>query len=299
MRGNTISRIFEMAVASLALAGLLTLPLWHVEAAEQISGQWLAEPSREGGHVMLTLQRSVEGRNHHMSMSDRVSASELRGLDWSAATSASGASVRFQIVRDAGTFDCDGWFKNGKGSGQFVFTPNPSFVSELAQYGYENVSAEKLLVLAMQDMKSGYLSEMASLGYTKIPFDQLVAFVIHGVTTDFVRDFGGLGYDGIESETLLAMRIHGVSSDYVREMQPIAGDRPPLQKLIAFRIHGVDRKFAGELAELGYTQVDPNQLVAMKIHGVSPEFIRDAKARKGAGVTLDDMIRMRVMGDDE
>ena len=77
MRGNTISRIFEMAVASLALAGLLTLPLWHVEAAEQISGQWLAEPSREGGHVMLTLQRSVEGRNHHMSMSERVSASEL------------------------------------------------------------------------------------------------------------------------------------------------------------------------------------------------------------------------------
>ena len=38
------------------------------------------------------------------------------------AMSASGNVVQFQLKRDAGTFNFEGWFKAGNGSGHFTFS---------------------------------------------------------------------------------------------------------------------------------------------------------------------------------
>jgi hypothetical protein len=46
--------------------------------------------------------------------------------------SRSGTNVQFQLKRDAGTFNFEGWFKDGNGSGHFTFTPSSAFASELA-----------------------------------------------------------------------------------------------------------------------------------------------------------------------
>ena len=75
----------------------------------------------------------------------------MRGLSIAQATG-SGAAVNFQIVRDAGTLNCEGWFKNGSGSGHFTFTPNQSFANEMRSLGYQNMTDETLFSMAVHDI---------------------------------------------------------------------------------------------------------------------------------------------------
>ena len=63
----------------------------------------------------------------------------------------SGTNVRFQLKRDAGTFNFEGWFKEGNGSGHFTFTPDHGFASQLTSQGIGSPTDEQLLSLAMSD----------------------------------------------------------------------------------------------------------------------------------------------------
>ena len=57
--------------------------------------------------------------------------------------------VNFNIVRPAGTFQCEGWMKDGKGSGHFTFAPNAQFSAELAKRGLGTPNERQSLRLAM------------------------------------------------------------------------------------------------------------------------------------------------------
>ena len=58
-----------------------------------------------------------------------VTLDQLSGLTREQVMSATGTNVRFQLKRDAGTFNFEGWFKEGNGSGHFTFSPNSSFAA--------------------------------------------------------------------------------------------------------------------------------------------------------------------------
>lgn len=53
-----------------------------------------------------------------------VAPESLQGLTREQAFSAAGTHVRFDLRRDAGTFACEGWFRQGSGSGHFNFIPD-------------------------------------------------------------------------------------------------------------------------------------------------------------------------------
>src|SRR5918912_388793 len=72
-----------------------------------------------------------------------VPASDLQGLTRAQAMSATGTQVSFRIVRDAGTLNCEGWFREGNGSGHFTFAPSASFASELQRRGMGAPTAQQ------------------------------------------------------------------------------------------------------------------------------------------------------------
>lgn len=263
--------------------------------AGAISGQWLLERGDTAGTARLTIQRSQRS-NHTMSSSDDVPLSIIRGLDWQQAEATPGASFRFQIARDAGRFQCEGWFHLGKGSGHFTFAPDPGFRAGMRALGYGDLSGEQVFTLAVHDVSRGLVRELDQLGYRRVPYDKLVAMRIHGATPRYIRDLAALGHRSIDVDQLVAMRIHGVSPEGIRELSALGYRRVDDQTLITMRIHGVEPDLIRALGAEGYRSVPPDQLVAMKIHGVSPDFIRRLKKRGYARLSVDELISLKIHG---
>ena len=91
---------------------------------DTINKSWLIEYKTGEQKVHVTL-RSIRKRDDHEGHNNTgftISPDQLTGLTREQAMSA-GTHVQFQLKRDAGTFNFDGWFKEGNGSGHFTFSP--------------------------------------------------------------------------------------------------------------------------------------------------------------------------------
>ena len=90
-------------------------------AQERFAGQWLVEYKPGSEKVQLTLsfreeRTDAKGGTHTNSWNttNDIEPAKLQGLTREQAFSPGGANVRFQLRREAGTFNCEGWFRNGK-----------------------------------------------------------------------------------------------------------------------------------------------------------------------------------------
>ena len=179
-----------IALASLALfwACYPTADTTYSNPQEFGTGQWLVE-FRTGEttvHMEMRYQRKAkkarlqQSRFHYRS-------SAFSGLSRDQAMSG-GTNVRFQLKRDAGTFNFEGWFKEGNGSGHFTFTPDQGFASQLTSQGIGSPTDEQLLSLAMSDTGFALINELKAQGYERPTLDQLVQMGNHGVNLESSRD---------------------------------------------------------------------------------------------------------------
>ncbi len=263
--------------------------------AEVITGQWIIDSMKEIDRVQLTLHR----RSEHGSStnSSALQFSDLRGI--TRGQMETGASqARFEIVRSAGTFVCEGYFKAGQGAGTFTLQPNTTFAPEMRVLGYDNIPDDRIFAFAVHDVSPQFVREIKGAGIDNVSLDQLLAMRIHGVTLKFIGDLKSLGYNISSSQKLVAMRIHGVSPEMIRELKALGYDSLDADKLVAMRIHGASPEFVKEVAASGFSHPPVDQLIAMRIHGVTPEYIRTMKSR-GVNVTIQKLIEMRIHGIDD
>src|SRR3982751_1091089 len=104
-----------VACAMFAAAWLAPATTAAATASAGETGTWSATIAADGATVEFRIERTT-GRNGHMNASSRVPLAALRGLGASAITG-DGTDVRFELVREAGTFSCEGRFKAGDGAG--------------------------------------------------------------------------------------------------------------------------------------------------------------------------------------
>ena len=120
---------------------------------QNTTNQWLIELRPGDSKLQLTMnyrRAGDTGFNYH-NHDFGIELNQLAGLTRDQVMSAMGTNVHFQLKRDAGTFDFEGWFKQGNGSGHFTFAPSNSFNSELGRLGFGRATDEQLLSLAMAD----------------------------------------------------------------------------------------------------------------------------------------------------
>ena len=120
------------------------------------TSQWLIE-FRTGEakvHIELRYERKSEKGNHSSSHGFTIDPSLLSGLTREQAMSA-GTHVQFQLKRDAGMFNFEGWFKEGNGSGHFTFAPNRSFAADLSAQGFGQATDEQLRSLVPVRLPGG------------------------------------------------------------------------------------------------------------------------------------------------
>ncbi len=135
---------------------------------------------------------------------------QVQGLTAAQMASPYGTIVGFEIMREAGTFICEGYFKAGNGAGTFRFKPSLSFVSQMATLGFSDVAEDKLFSLAVHDIGMRYAAEVQAMGLKVPTVSKLIAMKIHGVSPEFVRKMQAR-WPEITLDQLISLRIHGIN----------------------------------------------------------------------------------------
>lgn len=308
----------------------LAVFLFATAASAAIEGTWTADRHDEKpGQIQFNIN---QGNRHNFGNNFRLSA--FTGLSDAQIDAATQTPVKFEMRREAGTFAFEGYFRNGKGAGHVVFTPNTGYVNTLRSMGLEldldkrgrRTEEEELFTLAALDVSTDYIRSIRAEGFTDLRLQKYTEMRIFDVTPEYIREMRALGYKDITPAKLVETKIHRVTPAYIREMRAAGWDLP-LSKLVSSRIHGATPEFAAEmkklgygdldhddlvsfrihrvtpefieeLAKLGYKNVDADDLVAARIHRVTPEFIREVEAAGYKNVPLDKLVQMRIHGVD-
>jgi hypothetical protein len=334
---KTTTLLSDLRLRFVGLLAVLTL-LWACYPVSEVSysnpqdssaNQWLIEIRTGEAKVQLTMRYSRQRDGGGFSFNSTgfgIPMEQLVGLTREQAMS-SGSHVQFQLNRDAGTFNFEGWFKEGNGAGHFTFSPSASFATELNRQGFGKPTDAQLLRLAMQDVGFALINELKAQGYDLATVEQLVRmgdhgvrldfvqglkalgyslksvdFLVkmkdHGVSLNFIRELAGLGFTGLSPEELIRTKDHGVNAEYIGEFISAGYNRASLNDWITLKDHGVSTQFVVALKDLGYSRVELDDLRNMKDHGVSPTFIQELKAIGYNNTPIDQLIRLKDHGVD-
>jgi len=275
------------------------------------------EPSQRAGMVQFQLSRR-EGRSNWVH-GRSIEASALEGFG------ATDGPLRFRLVRDAGTIDCDGVMRAGRAIGECSFAADAGFAALLAERGIGSPTRDQAFSMAMSDIGRAYVDELARQRYDTPSAADLARAGDHGVTMDYLVRMGGHGYRVGRLASLIRMRDHGVTPEYVAELAQLGvrdvspedivrmrdhGVQPafvaalrghgyqdlPIDQLIRLRDHGVTADYVRRLADHGVRGVPPAELTRMRDHGVSPDFVGALRASGFTGFDTSEIIRLRDHG---
>lgn len=295
----------------------------HAAEADTTEGTWTLSPSGRGGLQMNLHFGPAQQWGRSIDRADLVGLTDAQ-MDATVST-----PVSFRIQREAGVFEMEGAFREGRGAGHFRFQPDRGFASTLRSLGVEGtdeITDRELMILALGDASSAavreyralglapldvegviqlsihqvtpeYVREMRALGLTGAStVDDVVQLRIHRVSTDYVRELASLGYRDLSRDQLLEMGIHGVDAEHVRAIQGLGFETPTPRQLVDTRIHGVTPEYVRSMREAGFRDLSPEALVDMRIHRVTPEFIRALADAGYRELSRDQLMQMGIHG---
>jgi hypothetical protein len=263
------------------------------QASQNLSaGHWVAERTPSADVLSIRLQVHPKGGGGMASFS--LPLHKLEGLT-QADISQGAAPVRFRLVRDAGTFTCEGTFKNGKGAGNWTFTPDAAFAAAVPP-AYRNLSQGELLSLALADVGPSYLRELREVGYADLSVEQLAAMRTNAISAEYIRGLKSVGYAGLPPEDLVALRSNGVTVEVIRAYRGLLEDEIPATQYIALLSNGVTASYVDSLRSVGYKSLTASEAIGLRVHGVTKDFVEKANARGQKNLSVEQLIEMRVRG---
>jgi hypothetical protein len=203
-----------------------------------------------------------------------------------------GTDVRFTVTRQEGTLVCTGRAGGGKASGDFTFTLDPGFASQLASRGVGTVSPERQMEWLFEDADAiGMLDYFKSQGFPVPNVASLSAVFDHGVTMQYLRDLAATGLHALTVEQLVRAVDHGVRPRSVAAFQAYGFTDLTIDRMIALSDHGVTPTYVSGLAKMGY-RVTPDQAIDLVDHGVTLRYIEKLHADGYANLSVADLVRL-------
>jgi hypothetical protein len=133
------------------------------EQEKSITGQWVIEALDDWKSLSAALTRTSQGGGRDTRYF-KLGVGELTGLRPEQILSGAGERVKFQLRRPAGTFDFEGSFAAGKGSGTFIFTADEDFVTTMRHGGYGEALKRNLFGFAVGNFRGDVAAEFTALG---------------------------------------------------------------------------------------------------------------------------------------
>jgi hypothetical protein len=271
-----------------------------VVAQSAPTGVWRAtlDDGPEEIHLSFEL-RTERGERSQMGSSYRFD--ELQGL--SRAQAQGGGAVSFSLVREAGRIDCEGSFRNGKGSGTFRFTASRSFVSAMKSRGFDFEKAStrdddgepenRLFAATTLNVTTALADDLVSAGFSNLDVEDLFKAAIFKIDSRFMREMKASGFPGLGMEELVKARIFKIDPEFVRQVAQMGFDREPFESLVKMRIFKVTPEFINEARDEGLTNLSVEDLVKLRIFNIDREFIRRAKA-DGVPLEVEKLVQRRI-----
>jgi hypothetical protein len=201
-------------------------------------------------------------------------------------------NVRFTVTRQEGTIVCTGRAGGGTAEGDFTYTLDPAFTSELQSRGVGTVSPERQMEWLFEDADAlGMLDYFKTQGYA-VPSVALLSSVFdHGVTMQYIRDLSALGIHAQSIEQLVRAVDHGVRPHSIAAFQAYGFTNLSLDQAILLSDHGVTPNFVEGLAKMGY-RVTPDEARDLADHGVTLHYVEQLRAAGYANLSVADLLRL-------
>jgi len=278
----------------MALITSVALLIWiagtRAVAQNTYSGEWRATVSKDDAKIQLNLERT-SGKHGRNQMGQSYEFSDLQGLTREQALN--GGPVSFSLVREAGRIDMEGSFQNGKGSGTFRFTGNPSFISAMKSRGFDfesnqdnddRDSENRLFAATTLNVTTALADDLSSAGLGKLQVEDLFKAAIFKVNSQFAREMKASGFQDLGMEELVKARIFKVDAEFARQVSQMGFEKEPFESLVKMQIFKVTPEFITEMRNEGLNDLRIEDLVKLRIFKIDTDFIRAAKAD---GVPLD------------
>lgn len=175
-----------------------------------------------------------------------------------------GAHIDARIVAEAGTISCSGQIHEATLTGDFTFTPNPSFIDEMARLGFTGFDSGKLEAYTLFHIDTAWVRALQAAGVTGMDSGNLIAMHIFKITPDFVRSMSDLGYAHLPADKLIAFGVHHVNPDEVKQYRAM-GYQPTADELIQMRIFKVTPDFIHRMQDRGFNNLTISKLVQIRI----------------------------------
>jgi hypothetical protein len=286
------------AVIALVLFVLFILNAATTSQAQRapITGEWRIEFNRKNPEeVQLTMTLGTGSKTNNWGNS--IAISELQGLSREQAMN-SAMDVTLRLVRDAGTFELVGSFRDGKGSGRFTLTPDEGFFAALASRGYTNLTDSNVFSAAISGLKIASIDELKAAGYDQLTFNKLIEAALFNVNSALIADLRAAGFDGLPFNKLVEARIFKVDSAFASQVEAQGFGKLPFNKLVEMRVHKITPEYVNEIRQMGFSDLTLNRLVELKIFKVTPEFVNDVRAAGFASVTPQQLVNLRIFKID-
>jgi hypothetical protein len=310
MRKNNISgdafmkQNFQTVLRSVfSLAFIVIVVGSYVIAAQTVTtGEWKASVnSKKEGKIQLSFSRASE-KNNRNTMGSSYELNELQGLSENQLTAAE-ANVRFSLVREAGTIECEGKFTAGKGAGTYRFTPNPQFISAMKSRGFDFEKPSKrgsgsdvndrLFTATALNVTTTIADDLLAANFGNLDIDDLFKATIFKVDGKFMAEMKATGFPNLGMEELVKARIFKIDAEYVRGLSQIGFTNEPFESVVKMRIFKITPEFITEIRGEGFDKISIEELVKMKIFNINSEFIRQAKS-DGVPMEVEKLVQKRI-----
>ena len=288
----------------MALITSVALLIWIAGASavaqNTYTGEWTATvSSKENSKIHLNLERksSKHGRNQ---MGQSFEFSDFQGLTREQALN--GGPVSFSLVREAGRVDLEGSFQNGKGSGAFRFTGNPSFISAMKSRGFDFESnpddedrdpESRLFAATTLNVTTALADDLNSAGFGKLQVEDLFKAAIFKINSQFMREMKDSGFHDLGMEELVKARIFKIDAEFVRQVSQMGFDKEPFESLVKMQIFKVTPEFVTEMRNEGLNDLHIEDLVKLRIFKIDTDFIRAAKA-DGVPLEVERLVQRKI-----
>ena len=296
--------LFTRFAFSLAL---VFLAAGYAAAQATLTGEWTAKVKSEtakpedADKIHLSFERRNE-RGHRSQMGSSYAYSELQGLTREQALR--GGAVRFSLMREAGTIECEGSFQDGRGSGTFRFTGSQSFVAAMKTRGFDfeketsdrgdgREPEHRLFAATTLNITTALADDLLSADFGKLEVGDLFKAAIFKVDSRFMREMKASGFPGLRMEELVKARIFKIDADFLKGAARMDFDKEPFENLVKMRIFKITPEFIAEVRGEGLSGLSMEELVKMKIFNINAEFIRKARA-EGAPLDIEELVRRRI-----
>ena len=310
-RRKLVSLLVETFVVSFLIFGMLNAV--HAYAAlgayegnneqtassQPITGGWVVDFNyNKANYFRVTLYQKLLRVGLQMYNYDRTAdelTEDFQGLKREQEFGAQ-APVVFRIVRDAGTFTCEGTFGRGTGTGRWRLSPNQNFIATMHDLGYDKLTDDEIATAALYDVTVKFVKDLATAGYQHPSFGELVRARTRNLTIEYIREMKASGFPHPALSELIRARFAGVEAGYIKEMAAIGFAQQPLDTFSDLRHNEVTLQFIIDLRSEGYTSVSPESAIRLKRQDIDGAFIRRAKAQGYQNATIDQLLRLRREG---